>query len=708
MRAFSTRVSLGAALLASSAFAQEVSQTSAPTAAATEAISSLTSAASSAVSSATSTMSMASSSMSAGNSSSATASATQTSSSAIPTNSNGPMAGGGYGAFNATPEIEVNTTTPYNYSEPYRNQFRYSPPFNWMNDPNGLLFENGTYHLFYQYNPATNGTVAANQSWGHAISEDLVHWDTLPVAIVATENELIFSGSAVMDYNNTAGFGNDSTPAMVAIYATAHIEDNNLGRQAISIAYSLDQGRNFTKFNDGAPVIDLNVSDLRDPNVKWDSKAQHWRLTAVLAESYEVIFFSSPDLKNWTELSRFGPGPATRGGVWECPDLFELEDPSNPGQNLSVLIVSVNPGGIAGGSGTWYLIGDYSNGTFTPNDRSQSEIVGAENWLDYGADNYAGLTFTDAPSPVFIGWESNWWYGQDVPTSPWRSANTVPRSLSLRETSTGKLQVYQEPFYALGQLYSPALNSTFGQNSSSTSTNTTLEGVSGETLHIDAVISVGNASTVGFNVRVGGEQYTSVGYNASASEIFIDRTYSGNSTFNTTKFPVYHGGPITVEGGVVKFEILVDVASVEVFAESGNQTVLTDIIFPDASSTGVQFFATNGTAELVSFTASNVQSIWNSTSTSNGTTSTQGGNNTTTTSSGMAGATQTGSSIASNAASSSSLSTDAQSTSTPAQSSSTGVAGSANAVFSSATEGLLPPTQSVVQRYARAILRGDH
>jgi len=162
-----------------------------------------------------------------------------------------------------------------------------------------------------------------------------------------------------MDYNNTSGFGNESSPAMVAIYATAHIEDNNLGRQAISIAYSNDSGTTFTKYNEGAPVINLNVSDLRDPNVKWDSKAEHWRLTAVLAESFEVIFFSSPDLKNWTELSRYGPGPATRGGVWECPDLFELEDPTNPGQNVSVLIVSVNPGGIAGGSGTWYLVSSW-------------------------------------------------------------------------------------------------------------------------------------------------------------------------------------------------------------------------------------------------------------------------------------------------------------------------------------------------------------
>lgn len=201
---------------------------------------------------------------------------------------------------------------------------------------------------------------------------------------------------------------------MVAIYATAHIEDNVLGRQAVSIAYSLDNGTTFTKYNDGAPVIDLNVSDFRDPNVKWDEQAQHWRLSAVLAESYEVIFFSSTDLKTWSELSRYGPGPAGTEGVFECPDLFSLPDPTDPSKNVSVLIVSVNPGGIAGGSGTWYLLGDYENGTFTPNDRAQAP-AGVENWLDFGADNYAGLTFTDAPEPVFIGWMSNWCV---VPLSP--------------------------------------------------------------------------------------------------------------------------------------------------------------------------------------------------------------------------------------------------------------------------------------------------
>jgi putative AlgH/UPF0301 family transcriptional regulator len=223
------------------------------------------------------------------------------------------------------------------------------------------------------------------------------------------------------------------------------------------------------------------------------------------------------------------------------------------------------------------------------------------------------------------------------------------------------------------------------------SMNQTLDGVVGETLHINASIQVGNASAVGFNVRVGGSQYTSIGYNASSSQIFIDRTYSGNSTFNETVFPVYHGGPIAVENGTVNFEILVDWASVEVFAESGNQTVLTDIIFPDANSTGVSFFVTNGTAEILSFDASTVQSIWNSNSTTNGTTST---NSTSASSS----ATQTGGPV-----STGSVMSLSSSMTSATQSSATGVTASAASVFSSAT-GILPPTQSIAQRYARGKL----
>jgi len=691
----------GALLLASSAFAQEVSQTGVVS----SAITSLASEASALPSTAMSGIPVDSMTATTSSSSaSSDASATQTSSGVTPSSTS--MPGGGYGNFTVTPDQFVETSTPYNYSEPYRNQYHYSPPFNWMNDPNGPIYtDDGTYHLFYQYNPANNGTVAANQSWGHATSKDLVQWETLPVAIVASQNELIFSGSAVVDRNNTGGFGEG---ALVAVYATAHIEDNVLGRQAVSLAYSTDNGTTFTKYDEGRPVLDLSLPDLRDPNVKWfqpeDGSQGYWRMSVVIAESYLVAIFSSPDLKNWTELSRYAPGDATTAGVWECPDIFTLPDPQNEGQNVSVLIVSVNPGGVAGGSGTWYLLGDYNNGTFTPNDRAQAP-AGVENWLDFGADNYAGLTFTDAPEPEFIGWMSNWWYGQDVPTSPWRSANTIPRTLSLRQTANGTLQVHQTPDYRLGQLMSPSLPSTYGYTAQST--NQTLEGVSGESLHIDAVVRVGDAQTCGFYLRVGNGQYTSVGYNASSQQIFVDRTYSGNATFNETRFPAYHGGPIQLEGGIVKFDIYVDVASVEVFAESGSQTVITDIIFPDASSTGVQFFAVEGSAELVSFQASNMQSIWGPEDVSTGGNSTIGGGGQNSTSSVSASATSGGAGPVSTESSSASSSM-ASSVTSGVSSVVASATGAVESGISTVVNSLTLPTQSpAAQRYARAIMRSD-
>ncbi|GAA6059206.1 hypothetical protein JCM10212_006599 [Sporobolomyces blumeae] len=732
MKAFSSAspstLVLGSLLLASSSIAQStdipasiLSSASALVSSAAQPVStsSVDSMSASATSSGAVPTDMSSMSSMVSSASSSMPSATSTASAANST----PTMGNYSTPFVVSPDISIEPPLEYNYTEPYRNQYHHSPPYAWMNDPNGLLYVDGTYHLYYQYNP--NGLVAANQSWGHATSTDLVHWETQPIAIVATESELIFSGSAVLDRNNTAGFSNGSSPAIVAIYATANIQNSTLGRQAISIAYSTDNGTSFTKYDEGRPVINLDVNDLRDPNVKWyqpqNETEGYWLLTAVLAEQYQVTFWRSDDLKNWTHLSEYGPGPATTGGVWECPDMIQLPDPADPSQNVSVLIVSVNPGGIAGGSGTWYITGSFENGTFTPNNRSQSP-EGVENWLDFGADNYAGITFNDAPTPTFIGWMSNWWYGQEVPTYPWRSANTVPRTLSLVQTSNGTLQLHQTPVEQLNQIFTPTLPSTYGYNASNT--NQSLEGVSGETLRLDAVVLVGNASTVGFNVRVGENEKTAIGFNASASEIYIDRSMSGNSTFNETVFPVYHGGPIQLVGGVVRFNILVDVASVEVFAESGSQAVLTDIIFPNASSTGVEFFVEGGDAQLVVLQASSVQSIYNGTDSGNSTSSGTAAGGATSTASGA------GSSVVSTSAmTASATSTGMMSSATDMMSSASGAASSAvssaSDVFASsgasgagpvqtatqaassvasAAASVTQPVASIAQRYARAIL----
>ncbi|WP_281255846.1 GH32 C-terminal domain-containing protein [Deinococcus hopiensis] len=255
-----------------------------------------------------------------------------------------------------TPRLAAQALT-----ERYRPQYHFTPQVNWMNDPNGLVYYAGEYHLFYQYNPS--GTKWGNMSWGHAVSTDLVHWQELPVAISHDANEAIFSGSAVVDVNNTSGFGNPASPAMVAVYTSAN---KATGKQTQALAYSLDKGRTWTKYANN-PVIDINSSEFRDPKVQWYAPTQSWLMTVSMSVDHKVRFYTSKDLKKWDLLSEFGPAGAT-GGVWECPDLFPLRV-DGTGPQKWVLVVNINPGGIAGGSAAQYFIGNFDGTRFIADDQ---------------------------------------------------------------------------------------------------------------------------------------------------------------------------------------------------------------------------------------------------------------------------------------------------------------------------------------------------
>jgi fructan beta-fructosidase len=250
---------------------------------------------------------------------------------------------------------------PVAYDQTYRPQFHFSPAKNWMNDPNGLLYYKGQYHLFFQYNPF--GNQWGNMSWGHAVSTDLVHWKQLPVAIPADDNELVFSGSAVVDKNNTSGFGTMKNPPIVAIYTSAY---KNKPIQAQSLAYSTDGGTTFTKYA-GNPVLDIGSGEFRDPKVFWYAPAKQWRMVVVKSTEHKVSIYGSPNLKSWKHLSDFGPAGAV-GGVWECPDLFPMAVDGNPAKVRWVMVVNLNPGGIAGGSGGQYFVGDFDGTSFTSDD----------------------------------------------------------------------------------------------------------------------------------------------------------------------------------------------------------------------------------------------------------------------------------------------------------------------------------------------------
>jgi fructan beta-fructosidase len=492
------------------------------------------------------------------------------------------------------------------YRERHRPQCHFTPAVNWMNDPNGMVYYDGEYHLFYQHNPF--GDKWGHMSWGHAVSPDLVHWEHLPVAIPEAHGVMAFSGSAVVDWNNTSGFGQGGKPPLVAIY-TGHRETS----QSQYIAYSNNRGRTWTAY-DGNPVLDIGRKDFRDPKVFWHEPRQRWVMGVALPDQHKVSFYSSPDLKQWTHLSDFGPAAAV-GGVWECPDLFELPVDGDPNNTRWVLIVSLNPGSIAGGSGMQYFVGRFDGARFTaegpaPGVTSAGMPLDSALWADYGKDFYAAVSWSDVPRDdgrrIWLGWMNNWEYAQDIPTAPWRSAQSLPRMLALRTTSRG-IRLVQQPVGELQQLRGPR-RTLAAQPIAEGSTSLARQGIAGTALEIVAEFEAGTAAELGLKVRTGEQEETVIGVDPRAGQLFVDRTRSGQVRFHP-EFSGRHTAPLPVENGRVSLHVFVDSSSVEVFAANG-EVVVTDQIFPAPESVGVTLYARGGTARLVSLDAWPLDPIW--------------------------------------------------------------------------------------------------
>lgn len=311
----------------------------------------------------------------------------------------------------------------------YRPEMHFTPRDTWMNDPNGLIRHKGVHHLFFQNNPT--GRTWGNIGWGHAVSTDLLEWEELPVAIAATDEELVFSGSAVWDRHNTSGLGVDGAGPLVAIYTSAYTEKHPTrpGHQAQSLAFSNDDGRTWTRFEEN-PVLERNSTQFRDPKVSWHAASGRWVMAVVEAVDRQVLLYSSVNLRDWEHESSFGP-IGEEGVLWECPDLIEVPVEGTD-ESRWVLVLSTNPGGFSGGSGMRYFVGDFDGATFTPDEFGPR-------WLDHGTDFYAAVTFQGTSEPTVIGWMSNWAYAEDAPTFPWQSAMSLARTLSLVATPDGAL-----------------------------------------------------------------------------------------------------------------------------------------------------------------------------------------------------------------------------------------------------------------------------
>ena len=645
------------------------------------------------------------------------------------------------------------------YTEPFRPQFHFTPEKNWMNDPNGLVYYAGEYHLFYQYNPF--GNTWGHMSWGHAVSPDMVHWQHLPLALPEADGVMIFSGSAVVDWHNTSGFGRNGQPPMIAIYAGYRAADN---LQFQNIAYSNDKGRTWTKYA-GNPVINLNSRDFRDPKVQWHEATHRWIMTVSLSADHKVQFYGSPNLKEWTLLSEFGPAGAT-SGVWECPDLFELPVQGTR-EKRWVLAVNMNPGSVAGGSGGQYFIGQFDGTNFTTDpgetfkptpavvpegtviadfegkdygdwkttgeafgpgpaqgvlgdqnpvtgylghglvnsyyhgDSSQGTLTSpaialthpylnfligggsqketcmnlrvagkvvrtasgqdteqlswhswdvrefagqnavlemvdhatggwghinvdqimladapahsaseAALWFDYGKDYYAAVSWSDVPKSdgrrLWLGWLSNWQYGGDVPTSPWRSAMSIPREVGLRRTSEG-IRLVQKPAREMESLRNRHFVFPGGDLARANAWLADQQ-VQGQQLELLVELAPAATGVDGVKVLKGANEATVIGVDRTSGRVFVDRSQSGNVGFNP-QFPGVQDAPLPRATGRVQLHIFVDACSVEVFVNNGER-VITDLVYPSAGSQGVEFFGPAAGTKIRSAEGWTLKSAW--------------------------------------------------------------------------------------------------
>ncbi len=471
----------------------------------------------------------------------------------------------------------------------HRPGVHFSASRNWLNDPNGLVWYDGEYHLFFQHNP--DGIGWGNMSWGHAVSPDLVTWTELPLALEHTATEHVFSGSVVVDHANTSGLGRLGEPPMVALYTAHHPVT---GRQAQALAWSWDRGRTWTRYA-GNPVLDIGATAFRDPKVFWYAAGAHWVMSVALAEDHIIRFYRSHDLITWTPLSDFTCPGSDEDGLWECPDLFELPVEEEPGRRRWVLVFSVDGKDTHGWSGTLYVIGSFDGTRFTPDHPGRAPVR-----LDEGADCYAAVSFTDAPGGerVLVGWMNNWAYAGHTPATDFRGAMTFPRSVSLSEVA-GELRLVQRPV----AIPDSRRDTSYAQRDALIPPGITPlpVDVGGEVLEIRLALEPASAHRAGLHVHVGAGERTVVGYDATARSIYVDRTRSGDVGFAPT-FAAMHEAPLEPgPDGRVGMTVIVDRSSVEVFGGSGEQ-VITDQVFPSDDSIGVALFAEGGTAVVAELT----------------------------------------------------------------------------------------------------------
>ena len=469
--------------------------------------------------------------------------------------------------------------TVYTEEQLYRPNFHFTPKNNWMNDPNGMFYLDGTYHLYFQYYP--NQSKWGPMHWGHATSKDLISWKEEAIALYPDELGYIFSGSAVVDHQNTSGFGDETQTPIVAIFTYHDPIKEKAGKidiESQGIAYSLDNGMTWTKYSNNPVLKNPGIKNFRDPKVTWDDIHQQWIMT--LAANDRAQFYSSNNLIDWTYLSDFGQNIGAHGGVWECPDFFPMQV-ENSTETKWILLQSLNPGGPNGGSATQYFIGDFDGKTFTLDPLFENQLSKKEAlWLDSGKDNYAGVTWNNSPSanPIYIGWMSNWQYAQEVPTKTWRSSMTLPRELTLLNVESG-YKLTSTPVSQLGNYFKETItkknivfkDKTILLNNDELNLSKSVIDVSLKNMKTD-IYTFSLNNTIGDTLKFG--------INNSENYLFIDRKKSGIVNFSNDFANKISKTKTYKSFNAAEFKIILDKTSIEIFFNNGDK-VLTEIFFPN-------------------------------------------------------------------------------------------------------------------------------
>lgn len=458
-------------------------------------------------------------------------------------------------------ELKLSGSFDMANKESFRPVYHHTPAYGWMNDPNGMFYKDGLYHLYFQYNPY--GSVWGNMHWGHSTSTDLMHWKFEGCAIVPDAWGAIFSGSCVVDHENTAGFGKE---AVVAFYTSA--KSTPWGDiQMQSMAYSLDNGKTFTKY-EGNPILTSSEKDFRDPKVFWYAPGKHWVMILAVGQHMEI--YSSVNLKEWKKESEFGAMQGAHGGVWECPDLVEIPVEGTR-EKKWVLICNLNPGGPFGGSAAQYFVGSFDGKKFVNESPTQTK------WMDWGKDNYATVTWNNAPDGrcIALGWMSNWQYANNVPTRQYRSANTLARDLTLYREGQ-EVYLKSTPSVEVKKARGKKVSIPSFKVSEKHEIVNLFEEKQGA-YEVEIVIQNAGASKIAFCLLNDKGEKVSMYYDLNRKQFVMDRSESGTVDFSKD-FPAVTVAPVNVDKELT-LRLFVDRSSIEAFGEDG-KFVMTNLVFP--------------------------------------------------------------------------------------------------------------------------------